>query len=145
MKKVKDVMTKECEWIAPETTLMDAAKIMEEKDCGFLPVGENDKLIGMVTDRDITIRAVAKGKDAKLTTVREIMTEKTYYCYDDDKIEDACRAMGDLKVKRFPVVDSKKRLVGIVSFGDVSQAADSKSVGESQQLITEETAQKKAA
>lgn len=145
MKKIKDVMTAECEWIAPDTSLMEAARIMEQKDCGFLPVGEGDRLIGMITDRDIAIRAVAHGKDPKTTSARDVMTEKTYYCYDDQKVEDVCRNMGDIKVKRLPVVDRDKRLVGVVSFGDVSQVADSKCVGESQQQITEETGQKKAA
>lgn len=145
MKKVKDVMTKECEWISPDTSLTEAAKIMKKKDCGFLPVGENDKMIGMVTDRDIAIRAVAEGKDPAKTNVREVMTQKTYYCFDDQDVEEVCKNMGDIKVRRLPVVNRDKRLVGVISFGDVSQAAKPDNVGESQQQITAETAKKKAA
>ncbi len=145
MKKVKDVMTKTCAWIKPDATLAEAAKIMKDQDCGFLPVGENDVMIGMLTDRDITVRAIAEGKDPKSTTARDIMTAKTYYCFDDQDVEEICKNMGELKVRRLPVVSRDKKLVGIVSFGDVSQAASSDSVGESQQQITAETARKKAA
>ena len=145
MKKVKDVMTPECEWVEPGTSLVEAAKLMKKRDCGFLPIGENDKLIGMVTDRDIAIRAIAEGKDPNKTDVKSIMTPKTYYCYEDQDVDEVCQNMGDIKVRRLPVVNRDKRLVGIVSFGDVSQAAASNEVGESQRQITEETAKKKAA
>ncbi len=145
MKTIKDVMTKECEWIAPETDLVKAAKIMQQRDCGFLPVGENEKIIGMVTDRDIAIRAVAEGKDPKSTKVRDIMTKETYYCYDDQAVDEICKNMGDLKVRRMPVVNRDKRLVGVVSLGDVSQVAAAADVGECQQQITEGTGHKKAA
>ena len=145
MKKIKDIMTKKCEWIAPDTSVAEAAKIMKNNDCGFLPVGENDKMIGMITDRDIAIRAVAEGKDPKATKARDVMTKKTYYCFDDQAVDEVCANMGDIKVKRLPVVNRDKRLVGVVSFGDVSQAAAAEQVGESQQQITAETAKKKAA
>lgn len=145
MKKIKDVMTQKCEWVAPDANLVDAAKIMKAQDCGFLPVGENDRLIGMITDRDIAVRAVAVGKDPQKTNVRDIMTAKTYYCFDDQNIEEVCRNMGELKVRRLPVMDRNKRLVGVVSFGDVAQAAPAQDVGECQQQITQGTSQKKAA
>ncbi len=145
MKTVKDVMTQKCEWISPDTSLVEAAKLMKNNDCGFLPVGENEKLIGMVTDRDIAIRAVAEAKDPNKTTARDIMTAQTYYCYDDQNVDEVCQNMGEIKVRRLPVVNRDKRLVGVVSFGDVSQAAPSKDVGESQKQITAETAHKKAA
>lgn len=145
MKKIKDVMTKKCEWIGPDASVAEAAKLMKNFDCGFLPVGENDKMIGMITDRDIAIRAVAEGKDPKATKAREIMTKKTYYCYDDQAVDEICENMADIKVKRLPVVNRDKRLVGVVSFGDVAQAAAAEQVGECQQQITAGTAQKKAA
>lgn len=145
MKKIKDVMTKKCEWISPDTSVAEAARLMKEYDCGFLPVGENDKMIGMITDRDIAIRAVAEGKDVKSTNARDVMTKKTYYCYDDQAVDEVCSNMGEIKVKRLPVVNRDKRLVGVVSFGDVAQAAAAEQVGECQQQITEGTARKKAA
>lgn len=145
MTKIKDVMTKKCEWIAPGATLAEAAKIMKSHDCGFLPVGENDRLIGSITDRDITVRAIAEGKDPKNTAVRDAMTSKIYYCFDDQDVAEVCRNMGDIKVRRLPVVNRDKQLVGIVSSGDVAQAASAEAVGECQQQITEGTGQKKAA
>jgi CBS domain-containing protein len=145
MTKIKDVMTEKCEWISPDTNLVEAAKLMKKCDCGFLPVGENDKLVGMVTDRDIAIRAVAEGKDPNATNVRDVMTSKTYYCYDDQDVSEVCENMGEIKVRRMPVVNRDKRLVGVVSFGDVSQAAPAKNVGESQQQITEGAGQSRKA
>lgn len=145
MKKVKDVMTQKCEWISPETTLAQAAQKMADLDCGFLPVGENDRMVGMLTDRDITIRATAQGKDPSKTKARDVMTPKTYYCYDDQGVEEVCQNMGEIKVRRLPVVNRDKRLVGVVSFGDVSQAAKAGSVGEAQQQITAQSGRQKAA
>lgn len=145
MKKIKDVMTKKCEWISPETSVAEAAKLMKKFDCGFLPIGENDKMIGMLTDRDIAIRAVAEGKDPKSTKARDVMTKKIYYCYDDQAVDEVCSNMGEIKVKRLPVVNRDKRLVGVASFGDVAQAAAAEQVGECQQQITEGTVHKKAA
>ncbi len=144
-KKVKDVMTSECQWISPDTSCTEAAQMMRDQDIGFLPVGENDKLIGMVTDRDIVVRCTAEGHDPKQTQVRSVMTQKTFYCYDDESVEDVCANMGDIQVRRLPVVNRDKRLVGVISFGDVSQAAAKAKVGEAQAQITAETAQKKAA
>lgn len=144
-KKVKDVMTAKCEWISPDTSCTEAAQKMRDQDIGFLPVGENDRLIGMVTDRDIVVRCTAEGHDPKQTQVRSVMTEKTYYCFDDDNIEEVCENMGDMQVRRLPVVNRDKQLVGIVSLGDVAQAAPKDKVGAAQQQITAETARKKAA
>lgn len=144
-KKVKEVMTEKCEWISPDTNCADAAKTMRDQDIGFLPVGENDRLIGMVTDRDIAVRCVAEGKDPKATQVKSIMTAKTYYCFDDQNIEDVCANMGDIQVRRLPVVNRDKRLVGVISLGDVAQAAAKASVGEAEQQITAQTSRKKAA
>jgi CBS domain-containing protein len=119
--KVSEVMTHDVRIARPDDTVEQAASIMAEIDAGVLPVGDNDRLIGMITDRDIAIRCVAKGKgpDAK---VREIMSEEVKYCFADQDIEEAAESMGNLQVRRLPVVDRNKRLVGIVSLGDLATA-----------------------
>ncbi len=136
MAQVKDIMTQGCQWISPEESVAKAASIMKDKDIGFLPIGENDRLIGMVTDRDITVRAVAEGKDPASTKVRSIMTAKTYYCYDDQDIEEVCNNLGEIKVRRLPVVNRDKRLVGVVTIGDLAQKASRANVGQTEQQIT---------
>jgi len=93
---------------------------MAEIDAGFIPVGENDRLVGMITDRDIVIRAVAKGKTPGKCVARDVMSPETKYCYEDETIEDAARKMATLQVKRLPVLNRDKRLVGIVSLGDLA-------------------------
>lgn len=145
MTQIKDVMTPQCQWIAPDKTANDAAKIMKEQDFGFLPVGENDRLIGMVTDRDIVMRTLAEARDPQATQVRDIMTPKTYYCYDDQNVEDVCNNMGEIQVRRLPVVNRDKRLVGIVSLGDLAQGASRANVGQTEQQITVQNAQRQAA
>jgi CBS domain-containing protein len=105
----------------PGQSIRDVAKIMAEIDAGAMPVGENDKLVGMITDRDIAIRGVALGKGPD-TPVREVMTtEQVLYCYEDDEIEKVAKNMGDEQVRRLPVVNKEKRLVGIVSIGNIAQ------------------------
>ena len=134
--QIKDVMTPQCEWIAPEATLEEAAKIMQDKDIGFIPVGENDKLIGAVTDRDIVTRALAKGASGS-TQVRDVMTPQIKYCYDDQAVDSVCQNLSDIKVRRLPVVNRDKRLVGVVSLGNLSQAQAEQS-GEALQAITKQ-------
>ena len=120
--KVKDAMHKGAEWLAPTTPLVDVAKKMRELDIGSIPIGENDRLIGMVTDRDITCRAVAKGADCSKLTARDVMSKDIVYCRDSESVEDAIRLMEDRKIRRLPVINDKKRLVGMLSLGDVSHA-----------------------
>jgi CBS domain-containing protein len=96
---------------------------MSELDAGIVPVGENDRLIGMITDRDIAVRAIAEGKGPK-STVGEIMTRDVKYCFDDQDVEEAIKNMGDIQVRRLPVVNRQKRLVGILSLGDVAYETD---------------------
>src|SRR5579872_2758850 len=117
--KVSDVMTRDVEVASPDESLQHAAEIMMSIDAGILPVGENDKLVGMITDRDIAVRGIAKGKgpDAK---IREVMTNDVKYCFEDQNLTDVCRNMGDIQVRRLPVLNREKRLVGIVSLGDVA-------------------------
>lgn len=123
MKSIKDVMTPSCQWVSPEANVAEAAKIMRDSDVGFLPVGENDRLIGTITDRDITIRVVASKRDAAEVSVREAMSKKLLYCYDDQTADEICQNMAAMQVKRLPVVNRAKRLVGVVSFADLAKAA----------------------
>ncbi len=95
---------------------------MQEHDIGAIPIGENDRLVGMVTDRDITIRAVAQGKDISKLTARDVMTSGVIYCRDVEEIDDAARIMESKQIRRLPVIDENKRMVGIVTLGDISHA-----------------------
>jgi CBS domain-containing protein len=128
--KVKNAMHKGAEWIPPETPVAQIAKKMRELDIGALPVGENDRLIGMVTDRDITCRAVANGTDIGKLTARDVMSKGIFYCRDSEELDDALRIMETKKVRRLPVIDEKKRMVGMLSLGDISHAASHELCGE---------------
>jgi len=107
----------------PRQSIRDAARVMAEIDAGVLPVGEDGRLVGMITDRDIAVRAVAQGK-GPYTAVREVMTVDVKYCYEDEDVGHVARNMGELKVRRLPVVDREKRLVGIIALGDLAVAGD---------------------
>jgi CBS domain-containing protein len=122
-------MTREVRVANPTQTIRDVAKIMAEIDAGAVPVGENDRLVGMITDRDIAIRAVAEGKGPD-TPVRDIMSKDIKYCYDDEDLEHVAENMGELQVRRLPVVNRDKRLVGIVALGDVARHEDHHTTGE---------------
>jgi CBS domain-containing protein len=126
---VESCMSKDVRIASPSDAIRDAARTMREIDAGFLPVGENDRLVGMITDRDIAVRAVAEGR-APDTPVREVMTTEVLYCYADDSVDEAADRMGELQVRRLPVLSRDKRLVGIISIGDVSQAARESETGE---------------
>ncbi len=147
MTQIKDVMTPNFKWMAPDAPVAEVAQQMRDMDCGFMPLAENDKMVGMITDRDITVRAVAQGMDMQNTPARDIMTPKTYYCFDDQDVEEVCNNMGEIQVRRMPVVNRDKRLVGIVSMGDLAQVASRPNVGQTQQQITAQLQekQKKAA
>lgn len=123
---VKEIMTKKVDYIDPDATLAEASKIMREDDVGCLPIGENDRLIGILTDRDIVIRAVALGKDLRTLTVREVMSEPIKYCYDDETIEELAQNFAKNQIHRLPVLNHDKRMVGIVSLGDLSTRGASK-------------------
>ena len=120
--RIRDYMSRDVRLVSPEQTLQQAAQAMASVDAGVLPVSENDRLIGMITDRDIVIRGVAEGCDPS-AAVREVMSAEVKYCYEDDRIDDVLQNMGDLQVRRLPVVNRDKRLVGIVSLGDLASAA----------------------
>ena len=122
--KVSEIMTRGVEITSPDDTIQQAASRMAELDAGVLPVGENDRLVGMLTDRDIAIRAVAQGRGPD-TKVREAMTPEVRYCFEDEELDSVVDNMGENKVCWLPVVSRDKRLVGIVSFSDVALYGDS--------------------
>jgi len=114
-------MTREVRVASPGQSIREVAKIMAEIDAGAMPVGDNDRLVGMITDRDIAIRAVAEGKGPD-TPVREVMsTETVLYCYEDEELDHVAKNMSEQQVRRLPVVNRDKRLVGIVSLGNLAQ------------------------
>jgi len=117
--KVSKCMTRDVELVSPTQTIREAAQMMAELDAGALPVQQDDRLVGMITDRDIAVRAVAQGKSPE-TPVRDVMSPEVLYCFDDQEIEDVSRNMGEVKVRRLPVVNRDKRLVGIISIGDLA-------------------------
>jgi len=121
--KVSQCMSRDVQVCAPDSTIQAAADTMQTIDSGVLPVGENDRLVGMITDRDIAVRAVARGLGPD-TPVREVMTDEVCYVYDDQEIDDVAANMADQQVRRMPVVNRDKRLVGIISLGDISRAGD---------------------
>jgi CBS domain-containing protein len=124
--KVKDAMHKGVDWVAPDTPIIEIAKLMRTHDIGAIPIGENDRLIGMVTDRDIVCKGLTEdGFDARRTTARHVMTPGIHCCRDDDDLAKAVRHMEELKVRRLPVINKNKRMVGILSLGDVSRSASS--------------------
>jgi CBS domain-containing protein len=118
--EIREIMTPNVRLATPDQTVHEAAKMMAEIDCGVLPVGEGDRLVGMITDRDIALRVVAAGKSPDKCKVQDIMSSGIKYVYEDETIEDVDRNMSTHQIRRFPVVDRNKRLVGIVSLGDLA-------------------------
>lgn len=117
MQQLKDLMSRDVKVVSPEMTIQDAAKQMRDGDFGMMPVGEDDRMIGTISDRDIAIRAVAEGHDTT-TKVRDVMSDGIAWAYEDDSVEHAAKIMSERQVRRLPVVDREKRLVGIVALGD---------------------------
>jgi CBS domain-containing protein len=117
---VGQVMTHEVKIVSPDDLVQDAARIMEETDAGALPVAENDRLVGMLTDRDIALRVVAQRKNPAEIRVRDVMTKNVKYCYEDEAVDHVSQNMVEQHVRRLPVVNREKRLVGIISLGDVA-------------------------
>lgn len=116
-------MHKGAQWMSPDTSLKALANTMLQQDIGAIPIGENDRLIGMVTDRDITVRAVANGKDVSTLTARDVMTKDIVWCRDIDDMTHAANIMQSKQIRRLPVIDKNKRMVGILSLGDLSHTA----------------------
>jgi CBS domain-containing protein len=133
--RVREAMTQEVRIANPDQTICEAARLMAEIDAGSLPVGENDQLVGIITDRDIAIRAVAREKPLS-TTVREVMSKEVLYCFDDQPVEEIAQNMAEVKVRRMPVVNREKRLVGIISVGDLAKAENPATTGQAVADIT---------
>jgi CBS domain-containing protein len=136
--RVSEVMTRGVECIYPDASLQEAAAKMKSLDIGPLPVCDNDRLVGMVTDRDITVRATAEGDDPTEIRVRDIMTPEVFYCFEDDLVDDAARTMEDKQVRRLLVLNRDKQLVGIVSLGDLAvETGDEELVGTTLEAVSE--------
>ena len=136
--QVKDIMTPQVEVIHPDTTLTEAAKKMSRLEIGPLPVCDGERLVGMVTDRDITVRATAKGCDPNTTKVREVMTPEVVYCFEDQDVKTAAQMMEMRQIRRVPVLNHNKRLVGIVSLGDLAvETGNQKLAGKTLERVSE--------
>jgi len=133
--QVSEVMSREVRIANPQQRISEAAKTMKEIDAGVLPVGEGDRLVGMITDRDIAVRAVAAGLGPD-TPVREVMTADVRYCYEDEELVDVSRAMAELQVRRLPVVNRDKRLVGILALADIAASESPRVAGRAVEGIT---------
>ena len=134
MQKLKDLMSRDVKVISPDMSIREAAREMRDGNFGMLPVGENDRMIGTISDRDIAIRAVAEGKDTG-TKVRDVMSEGIAWAFEDDSVEEAAKIMSERQVRRLPVVDRDKRLVGIVALGDF--AVESSEIRPAAQALSE--------
>lgn len=123
MKKIGDVMTRDVQLTRPDQPIREAAELMARADVGSLPVSENDRLVGMVTDRDLALRAIGMGLGAD-TPVSEVMTSDIKYCHDHEDVASVAKNMAELGIRRMPVVDADKRLVGIVALSNIAQSGN---------------------
>jgi CBS domain-containing protein len=136
--QVSEVMTRGVECIAPDSTLQEAAQKMKSLDVGPMPVCDHDRLAGMLTDRDIAVRAVAEGRDPKSTRVRDVMTPEVLYVFEDQDVREAARLMQEKQVRRLLVLNRDRRLTGIVSLGDVAvQTGDQNLAGQTLERVSE--------
>jgi CBS domain-containing protein len=138
---VSEAMTRDVRVASPDHTIEAAARIMAEIDAGVLPVAENDQLVGMITDRDIAVRAVAQSKGPD-TRVREVMSPDVKFCFEDESVWQMANTMGDIQLRRCPVVDRRKRLVGILSLGDLAQAQGGQPAGQALAGISQPSGQR---
>jgi CBS domain-containing protein len=128
--KVREAMHQGVEWVSPDTPITQIAKLMRDQDIGAIPVGEDDRLVGMVTDRDICCGLATDGFEPKRAKARDVMTKGIHCCRADDDLDMAIRHMEKLRVRRLPVIDANKRMIGMLSFGDISQAASGRTMTE---------------
>jgi CBS domain-containing protein len=136
--QLKEIMTPQVEVIHPEAPIQEAAAIMKALDVGSVPVYDGLKLQGMVTDRDITIRATAEGRDPRQTRVREVMTSEVLYCFEDQRVEEAALLMEEKQIRRLPILNRTNELVGIVALGDLAvEMEDGRRVGQVLEGISE--------
>jgi len=127
--RVAEIMTRDAEVLPSDFILKDAALKMQQLDVGMLPIRVGDRLVGMLTDRDITLRATAEGRDPTKTRVREVMTPEVVYCFEDQDVSEAAKLMQEKQIRRLPILNREKRLVGIVSLGDLAvHSAEEKAV-----------------
>lgn len=117
---IAEVMTRDVEVVSPEESVQRAAQLMDELNVGALPVCRDERLVGMITDRDITIRATAAGMSPRQTKVIEVMSEQTRWCTEEQSVSEVMQQMGDVQIRRLPVLDAEHRIVGIVSLGDLA-------------------------
>jgi CBS domain-containing protein len=127
--KISNCMTRDVQIANPDQSIREAAQAMARLDAGVLPVGENDRLVGMITDRDIAVRAVAEGRGPE-TSIRDVMSTDVKYCFDDEEVDDVLQNMGDIQVRRLPVLNRDKRVVGIVSLGDIATNGEAAEAGQ---------------
>ncbi|HEU0058918.1 MAG TPA: CBS domain-containing protein [Hyphomicrobiaceae bacterium] len=134
--KVKQAMHKGVRWVDPGTPIVELARLMREHDIDAIPIGENDRLVGMVTDRDIVCRCIAAGLDPKTQCAREVMTEGIVFCLERQELDDAARLMQSRHVRRLPVINANKRMTGILSLGDLYNAAPQNLSKEAMQAVS---------
>jgi CBS domain-containing protein len=134
--KIKSAMHNNVEWVDPSTPITEIARMMRDHDIGAVPVGENDRLVGMVTDRDICCRGLANGGDISKMTARDVMTNGIVWCREGSELSDAMRLMEEKQIRRLPVINDRKRMVGMLSLGDISHAAPREMSGEVVQAVT---------
>jgi CBS domain-containing protein len=134
--KVKQAMHAGVHWMDPDTSVEELAALMRDHDIGAIPIGENDRLVGMVTDRDIVCRCIAEGLDSATATARDVMTRGTIFCRDQEELGDAARIMESKHVRRLPVINKDKRMVGMLSLGDVSHAGPRQLTGEVMKAVS---------
>jgi CBS domain-containing protein len=135
--QIQDVMTADVSFVAPDTSILEIARKMRDGDIGATPVVENERLVGMVTDRDIVVRVIAEGGDVRNKTARDAMSPGVLYCFSDQTVESVLDNMGDQQIRRLPVIDRDKRLVGVVSLGDLALSGKRKAAGEALQEISQ--------
>jgi len=136
--QVQDLMTRDVATVSPDQSMQSAARLMADLDVGVLPVGENDRMVGIITDRDIAVRGLAQGKGPR-AKVREVMTPEVKYCFYDQEIDEIAANMADIQVRRLPVVNHDKRLVGILSLCDIAVSDDPDQVVEALSGISRPT------
>jgi CBS domain-containing protein len=140
MMLVKFIMTLDVEWVSPDVSIQQAARLMKALDVGSIPVcGAGGAIVGMLTDRDLTIRATAEGRDPNTTMVRDVMTRNAVYCYEDQDVDDAIKLMEALQVRRLLVLNRGDQLAGIVSLGDLAVRANKNKAGEVLKEVSELT------
>ena len=129
--KVKEAMHKGVEWVSPDTPVTELAKLMRDHDLGAIPIGENDRLVGMVTDRDIVCKGLAKEEfNPRRATARDVMTPQIHCCSEDEDLAKAVQHMKKLKIRRLPVINKSKRMTGMLSLGDISNSASAELLSE---------------